>query len=146
MVNKRLVELAKRLGRDELPKGEVPKVEEKPVIVTPRLVQPRFLEGDFGRQVNDEIQSRYKGVDALSKSSFEDGVVKGSNPLYVVAVNQVIRSDGLRTATPADLGKIIDNEILDLRGFYEDCGLVLRNQEEPNKYLANWEQLVSNIR
>ena len=109
-------------------KGAIPLVK----VSAPKA---RFLDGDFGRAVNDAVQAKYGKFGAISKIRYADGVVKGSNPFYVTAVNEVISPEGLWTATPADLERAIDAGV-ELEGTYEDSALVLRDEEEPNKYLA----------
>ncbi len=104
------------------------------------IPQARFLDGDFGiallQEYNGRAEKDYNNSDALKVLSY-DGVVKGSNPFAVVLVNQIIRKQGLRTATQADLEKILKTNAINLRGFYEDSALVLRSEDNPNPYLAN---------
>ena len=98
---------------------------------------PTFLEGDFERDFLEE----YNGI---SRADFRNADVllnvlrngKGSNPFAVVLANQVLRQVKLRTATPADIEKILRNKDLDLKGVYVDTGLVLRSEDSPNEYLA----------
>ena len=116
----------------------LPKFQGKSLIAVPEFVPSiGFLEGDFGKEVAKEVDSKYKGFNAVEKiGKYDSGVVKGSNPLYVVAVNEVIRPEGLRTATQADLEKALKIGVLSLRGQYEDTALVLRTEGDPNSYLA----------
>ncbi len=97
------------------------------------------LRGEFGKEVLEEYKGRaekdYGNASALKILSYSDGVVKGSNPFAVVLINNIVRQNGLRTATPADLEKAL-NLGIDLTGTYEDSALVLRSKEEPNAYLA----------
>ncbi len=68
-----------------------------------------------------------------------EDIVSGSNVFYVVGVNEVIRKEGLRTANPADLERVLRKNVLNLRGFYEDTALVLRTEGdsyEDNDYLV----------
>ena len=124
-------------------KTKLPKFQGKPLIETPDVVSSaNFLEGDFGKVVHNEVVAEY-GPDnpfVTSDVSYndEDNVVRGSKPGYAVAVNKVLREDEriLRTATPADLERISRVKALPLRGQYEDSALVLRSEDEPNKYLA----------
>lgn len=104
---------------------------------------PTFLEGDFGRAVLEDYMGRvkadYKDNYDLKVLTYQDGLVKGSNPFAVVLVNQIIRKQGLRTATQADLERILRTNALDLKGTYGRCensALVLRSENEPNSYLA----------
>jgi hypothetical protein len=115
----------------------LPQFKGRPLIEIPsEIPQASFLEGDFGEAVNQEVQDRYGKFKAVSKIGYSAGVVKGSNPFYVVAVNEVIRPQGLRTATQADLESVLKTNAFGLRGFYEDSALVLRTEETPNEYLA----------
>ncbi len=115
------------------------KFQGKPLVAIPEFIPSiGFLEGDFGKEVSKEVDSKYNGFNVVKGiGNYSNGVVIGSNPFYVVAVNEVIRADGLRTATPADLEMAIKTGVIPLRGQYEDAGLVLRTTGEPNSYLAN---------
>lgn len=118
-------------------KIKLPTFRGKPLIkiskTTPRI---EFLEGDFGKAFLEEYRTRvnvdYNDNSSLKALKYEDGVVKGSNPFAVVLANQILREENLRTATQADLEKILKLDILPLKGTYEDTGLVLRNEE--NEY------------
>ena len=128
---------------------KLPKFIGKPLIELPKSVpQANFLEGDFGKAVlkeySERVKSDYDSVKDLKVLSYEDNVVKGSNPFAVVLVNQIVSKEGLRTAKPSDLEQILRKNVLNLEGFYEDSALVLRNTEEPNKYLA--ENLMEQIK
>ena len=63
--------------------------------------------------------------------------VRGSNPFAVAHADSLLKSQGVRVATMADLERVLTTNAFDLRGTYEDTALVLRNREEPNSYLAN---------
>jgi len=107
----------------------------KPLIEIPSIVpQIGYLEGDFGSQFLKEYnalaKSDYNGNRNLSVLNYSDGIVKGSNPFAVVLANQVLRQQNLRTATQADLEKALKLGVLNLRGTYEDTGLVLRTEED----------------
>jgi hypothetical protein len=126
---------------------KLPKFEGRSLVEIPKSIPTaNILGGDFGKAVLQEYkqvaETKYKGADALDVLSYQDGVIKGSNPFAVVLVNQIVGQEGLRTATPADLEKAIrlnkvNQELgLNLRGTYEDTGLVLRSESEPNEYLA----------
>jgi len=113
------------------------KFEGKQVFEVPKSIPTaNYLAEDFGKEVNQEVQSKYKDFSAINKIGYSGNFVKGSNPFYVVAVNEVIRPEGLSTATPADLERILKTKALDLKRFYEDSALVLRSDNEPNQYLA----------
>jgi len=100
--------------------------------------QTGLLEGDFGKAFLEEYQRRmqadHKNASALNVLGYRDSVVKGSNPFAVVLANQILRQEGLRTATQADLRKALRINALDLRGFYEDTGLVLRTEEDKDYF------------
>jgi hypothetical protein len=51
-------------------------------------------------------------------------------------MNKILSKQGLRTATPADVQRIINMDENFLKGVYTDLGIVLRSIENPNKYLA----------
>lgn len=124
----------------------LPKFKGKPLINSQeRILEADFLGGDFGKAVLEEYQGRVKAdyednhfLDIFSCNR-QGNVVEGSNPFAVVLVNQILRASGqsgLRTATPADLERILARDALALRGYYEDSALALRTVDEPNRYLA----------
>jgi hypothetical protein len=121
-------------------KTKLPQFKGNPIV--PRDIEfpeADFLRGEFGRAVFDEYQARvkadYDNNSALTVLSYDD-VVKGSNPFAVALVNDIVMQEGLRTATPADLERVLKADSLNLRGFYEDSALALRSEEDPNEYLA----------
>lgn len=97
---------------------------------------PALLVGDFKEGFLEEYQGRveadFRNVDALNV--LRNG--KGSNPYSVVLANKILREIGLRTATPADIERILVERNLDLSGACVNMGLVLRDGDDPNKYLA----------
>ncbi|MEK6855050.1 MAG: hypothetical protein AABX73_02400 [Nanoarchaeota archaeon] len=118
----------------------LPKFQGKPLIEIPEFIPTiNFLEGDFGRAVLDEYRGRtekdYGNASALKVLSY-DGIVKGSNPFAVALVGSIVSQAGLRVATQADLERALKVKVLPLQGKYEDTGLVLRSESEPNEYLA----------
>lgn len=106
----------------------------------PFILQVGFLEGDFGKAFLEEYKGRvnadYNGNSNLDVLRYYNDVVKGSNPFAVVLANHVLREEGLRTATQADLENTLKLGILPLEGTYEDTALVLRTETSPNEYLA----------
>jgi len=107
------------------------------------LVEPQssvpiigYLGGEQGEEIDKAIKTDYKDISALRVGRYSDGTVKGSNPFYVVAVQERLPKD-VRVASQADLEKALKWGVLDLRGTYEDTGLVLRSDGEPNSYLAS---------
>lgn len=118
------------------------KTEFKGTPMVPKGIKfPEFgmLTGDFGKEVLAEYQGRvkseYGSPRALNVLSYSDGVVRGSNPFATVLVNSIIRANGLRTPTQADL-EVALNAGVNLSGTYEDTALVLRSKSDPNSYLA----------
>ena len=113
-------------------------VKETPI----NLVKvPGFLQGDFAKDFLEEFQgiarADYDDASALSVLSSGDGTLKGSNSYAVVLANQVL-PENVRTATPADIGRIENLGSLDLRRAYVDTALVLRPQGNlVNEYLTN---------
>jgi hypothetical protein len=121
-------------------KTKLPQFKGKPIVPQNiRFPEVDFLRGEFGRAVYDEYQERveadYDNNSTLTVLSY-DNVVKGSNPFAIALVNDIIMQEGFRTATTADLERVLRADSLDLRGFYEDSGLVLRGENNPNEYLA----------
>ena len=100
----------------------------------------RILGDEWGRKVHERVINKYGrfapfkdyGITYNNKTK----KVQGSNTFYVGAINEMIRPFNIRTATQADLEKILRNKILDLKSNYEDSSLVWRSNEDPNKYLA----------
>ena len=122
---------------------EIPK--ENPIKNTPKNfpsenVSYSFLEGDFGKTILEEykmlVKEDYKNASALNVLSFEDNVVKGSNPFAFVTLNKILKSHGKWIARPKDLERALENDSINLKGTYGDSGLVLRSEGDPNEYLA----------
>ncbi len=125
----------------KLPRFNGKTLVEIPSIFRPPMVsQIGFLEGDFGEAFLKEYQGRvktdYNGNSVLDVLKYEDGVVKGSNPFAVVLANQILRQEGLRTATQADLEKVLRTGALNFKGTYQNTSLVLRTEED-NDYDKN---------
>ena len=103
------------------------------------LSNQSFLNGEPEKAVLDEYQGRaskdYGDASALKVLSYSDNLVEGSNPSAAVLVNQIVQPK-LHVATQADLERILKSVSLALQGTYEDSGLVLRSEGEPNSYLA----------
>jgi len=129
----REVELKEKLEKRKKRLGELAEEAVEPTI--PSISnQYSFLEGDLAEQVHDYILSNYPALPNL----FYITPVKGSNPFYVIAVNDYFRANNIkiRTASQKDLEDILRNNLLQLKGHYGDTGLVLRSTEAPNEYLA----------
>jgi hypothetical protein len=116
-------------------KTRLPAFKGKPLIEIPTFIpQVGFMEGYFGKAFSEEYQGRvkadYQNSSALNVLNYRNDIVSGSNPFAVVLANQILGQEGLRTATQADLEKALKVGALNLRGFYEDTGLVLRSEED----------------
>ena len=124
-----------------------------PVRKAKKLIKPSgvishvgFLGGKQGKEINAEIQAKYNNFPALQIASYSMSVIKGSNPFYVVAVNEILRQNEINagTATQADLERVLKKGTLNLKAHFEDSALVLRNEGDPNAYLA--KDLIKQIR
>ena len=149
MPNPRFLKTAKRWMNEEVPSERTQPVT--PLQQTPPLmdnVSYSFLEGTEGQSILEEynklVQSEYQNVSALQKLSFEDNVVKGSNPFMFVLLNKVLQNHGKWVARPVDLERALEKEAINLKGTYGDSGLVLRSNGDPNEYLA--KNLVSQVK
>ena len=116
-------------------KTRLPAFKGKPLIEIPSFIpQIGFIEGDFGKAFLEEYAGRaktdYGNVTALNVLNCRDSVVKGSNPFAIVLANQILRQEGLRTATQADLEEALRLGIMPLTGTYEDTALVLRTEDD----------------
>lgn len=110
------------------------------VIDTGEITEPRFLGGEIGKEAHEWIMKSYQDCPAVfSNVNLKDDVIQGSKPMYVVAVNEFFRKENMkvRTATQADLERILKGSKLPLKGNYEDTSLVWRTKGEPNSYHAN---------
>ena len=115
------------------------KFNGKPLIEVPKEYPTiGFLEGDFGKEVLNEYKGRAKDYNNqhLDILSYKDNIVQGSNPFAIVLMNKVLNEEGLKTASQSDLGKAIKLNALNFNGTYEDTALILRNENNPNSYLA----------
>jgi hypothetical protein len=120
---------------------QLPKFQGTPLVEIPEEVPvANFLVDKFGEaflgEYNGRVASDFGNAPVLRVLSYDNGTVKGSNPFAVVLANKILGQEGIRTATPADLEKILKLKALGLSGTYEDSALVLRNGDEPNSYLA----------
>ena len=114
-------------------------------LTAPNFTDVMFLEGEFGRDINEKVQGKYGKYSAIKNVVFTDDIVKGSNPFYAVAVQEFL-PENIRVATQADLERILKMSSLQLKEQYEDSSLVWRSNQEPNKYLAKdiYRQFKSN--
>lgn len=125
-------------------RAKLPVLESRPLINPEMVPQVGFLGGDEGKLVHEEIQRKYSQFFAINQVSYKNNLAQGSTPFYVVAVNEIIRLQGFRVATLADLENILKLNALDLTCHYEDSALVLRSEKDPNSYLA--QNLMKQIR
>ncbi len=82
-----------------------------------------------------------KNVLSVIKYNQEKEVFEGSNIYSVVLLNMLLRGTHYRTASSQDLEYVIfandpKFNASHLRGHYEDTGLALRDDQEPNSYQA----------
>ena len=133
-------ELEEKLKKKAKPSPETINSPPKDEIAPPNNLKYSFLGDDFGKKINEKIQKKYQNIPAINQVVYDDSekIVKGSTPFYVVAVNEIFKEGfpQFRTATQADLEKILKSKSLDLLGCYEDSSLVLRTKDKPNEYLA----------
>jgi hypothetical protein len=113
----------------------------KPLVEIPDSVpSATFIDGNDAQEFLQEYNGRTEDYGDAGKRlrvlSLKDGVVKGSNPFAVALTDQMLRGQGIRVATMADLERGLETGALNLRGTYEDTGLVLRSEQNPNSYLA----------
>lgn len=98
------------------------------------------LKGDFGKEMlkeyNSIVKQDYKDNSNLKVLNSIGDVVKGSNSYSVFPMNKILEKEGLRTATPSDVQRIINKDNSFLRNIYFDLGEVLRTEEGANDYLA----------
>ena len=120
----------------EAPKTPRPR-EQPPTTNNQSAGRSFFLGDEFGKKIHQKVIDKYGQFPAISCVVYdEDGkVAKGSTPFYVSAVNEFL-PEGIRTASQADLERILKNDELKLEGQWEDTSLVLRSAQDPNKYLA----------
>jgi hypothetical protein len=110
--------------------------EARSLITIPKdISQIGFFGGEQGREINKSIQRDYNNFSVLQIGNYSEGIIKGSNPFYAIAVQSRLPF-GVRVAKQADLETSMRNSTLDLSGTYEDTGLVLRTDGTPNSYLA----------
>jgi len=103
------------------------------------MSEVKFLEKAEGREIDQEIKRMYKDFpvvcNATSYFGFIRGsIVKGSNPFYILAINEILRRGDYRTPTLSDAETI--QEKLKLRSTYIDLAILLKSNRNPNSYLA----------
>ena len=116
--------------------NEFPVNQANPLIaISKDIPQIGFFGGERGKEINDSIRKDYPDIPVLQIADYSKNIVKGSNSFYNVAVQSKLPF-GVRVAGQGDLETAIRIEALDLIGTYEDTGLVLRTEKNPNSYLA----------
>lgn len=103
-----------------------------------------WVDDEFGKAVLNEYNERVR-VDFdenpfLRVFQVAGGIVHGSNPFATCLVDMIVRPS-LRVATPPDLHAVLvaqrkASTLVNIRGGYNDAGLVLRSVKEPNSYIA----------
>lgn len=110
--------------------------EAKTLIEIPKNIpQIGFLGGKQGQEIDASIKKDYKDFPVMQIGNYSEGKVRGSSPFYVVGVQSKLPF-GVRVATQGDLEIAMRVGALNFSGTYEDTGLVLRNKDNPNSYLA----------
>ena len=115
----------------------------KPLIQIPEVTSlATFLQGDgaqaFLKEFNATAKEKYGDVARnirVLRYDKDAKIIRGSNPFAVVHADNILKSQGIRVATMADLEKGLIAGF-DLERTYEDTDLVLKSRSEPNKYLA----------
>ena len=143
MVNKRLVELAKRLGRDELPKEEVPKVEEKPTIQPSISGEPFILCYDeFGKELVRKNNERFGGTDAEIpvgglKANEEIpymNMTKRAGLITTMSLDEQLRSLNTWPITPYESEVFLkQGKLPHLEKNWEDLALILYDKKGVNQ-------------
>ena len=144
MHNKEYAELEKQQRLERLKAGKQAREtreEEKQDTETNPIALPNQTYSFLSKEMYDELIKKaeldYDSNEHLLKLKWneEQDRAQGSNLYIVTLANTLFRSQGIRTATQADLEQAM-REGRDFRGTYEDTGAVLRSLEEPNQYLA----------
>jgi len=94
------------------------------------LVVPDFLGGEFHNDVLKEVISEYGDYRVIRNGA------EGSNPYFVVAVNEKIKPLGLRTVTPLDAERIRVDGSLPLLEHCIETAFVIRSPYNPHGALA----------
>lgn len=105
---------------------------------------PGILGGNLGRELIKEgkelVRLDYNDNQSLFPYKVDEstGLVIESSTFGNILLNKLFRKFGLlvHTSRARDLGKIVQENILDLNGTYEDAGIVVRGEGELNGYLA----------
>lgn len=95
-----------------------------------------FLPEGFLEQYNAAVKEDYNDNKNLKVLTSDSKVINGSNPFAVILINKLLNKEGSRIAKQSDLERLIKINPGYLKGTYEDTGLVLRDEKDPNSYLA----------
>lgn len=121
---------------ENMVKSTFPVSKARSLIEIPKEIpQIGYFGSDAGSEINDSIRKDYKGISALQVGKYSSDIVRGSNSFYAVAVQNRLPA-GVRVASQSDLERAMKLGVMDFRGTYEDTGLVLRSNDNPNSYLA----------
>lgn len=113
--------------------GRILRIEEQelnPVLPTSDL---SFIQDkDLFKEIRNYIKSDHNKLE--NKFSFQEGLMKGSNPYLAVAIDMYFKKHAptYRVATQSDLEKDLDFT----KGTYNDTGLALRNLTGSNSEKA----------
>lgn len=117
----------------------------KPLIAIPEVIpSATYIQGtdaeaflaEFNATAKEQYGDAAKSIAVLTYDP-KSKTVRGSNPFAVAHADSLLKSQGIRVATMADLERVLTTNAFDLRETYEDTALVLRSNEDPNAYLAN---------
>jgi hypothetical protein len=130
--------LKEKLSKNKPKTPEIKAPERKnPAIIT---APSKYFH--LTKEMHDEalgrIEADYGNNKILLKVKWDEEaeIARGSNLYYAALINTIFRERGIRTATQADLEAVLRNGALDLKGTYEDSGIVLRTLSGTNEYLA----------
>jgi hypothetical protein len=125
-------------------KSTFPVDEARPLIAIPKdIPQIGFLGGEQGKEIETSIKKDYKDFSVMQVGNYSNNIIKGSNPFYAVGVQSKLPF-GVRVSTQSDLENAMRIGALNFSGTYEDTGLVLRTNGDPNSYLA--ENLMKQVK
>lgn len=117
----------------------------KPLIAIPEVIpSATYIQGtdaeaflaEFNATAKDQYGDAARSITVLTYDP-KSKTVRGSNPFAVAHADSLLKSQGIRVATMADLERVLTTNAFDLRGTYEDTALVVRSNEDSNAYLAN---------
>ena len=95
----------------------------------------------YNRIVKEDYQDNEWLMGVLAK---DRNAIGGCNIYSAILLNQILREEGIRTATPRDIEILIQNKCLQNGKFLTDLGLILRG--EYNDYLDSFKTLNNQIK